>query len=164
MKQENRFVAQLFHYLAPFVDMEQELFICVDGAAAARHSGREGARLVDPDLPDLWLTLCGHHKPIGIEAKVIDEKQAISVRQSQLRAWRTNGTGAYQPTFWVATNRDLTEFYCWHHSAFLPRLDSTASTVDNVSLRLSEYPAAHRTPKIAELALYVLTHYQATGA
>src|SRR5438874_7438498 len=103
MKQENRFVAQLFHFLAPFVDTEHDLFICVDGAAAARHSGAEGSRFIDSNLPDLWLTFCGHTAPTGIEAKVV-EKNSISVRQAQLKAWCTNGTGAYQPTFWVATN------------------------------------------------------------
>ena len=161
MKQENRFVAQLFHFLAPFVDMEQDLFICVDGAAAARHSGTAGARLIDSNLPDLWLTFCGHSTPTGIEAKVIDGS-SVSVRQAQLRAWRTNGTGAYQPTFWVTTNRELTEFCCWDHSVLRPRLDLSVSTVDNVALSLSGYPHAHRSSNIAELALYILTHHRTT--
>ncbi len=163
MKQENRFVAHLFHFLAPFVDMEQDLFICVDGAAAARHSGAEGARLLDSDLPDLWLTFCGHTTPTGIEAKVI-EKNSISIRQAQLKAWCSAGTGAYQPTFWVATNRGLTEFFCWHHAALRSRLDSSASTVPNVSLSLSAFPPAHRSSNIAELALYILTQHRTAGA
>jgi hypothetical protein len=160
MKQENRFVAQLFHYLAPFVNMDQELFICVDGAAAGRHAGYKGARLIDPDLPDIWLTLLGRDKPTGIEAKVIDKNQAISVRQSQLKAWRTNGTGAYQPTFWVATDCHLSEFHCWHHSTLVHRLDRSASTVENVLLRLAKYPPDHSSKHVAELALYILTHHQ----
>lgn len=164
MKQENRFVAQLFHYLAPFVDMEKDLFICVDGAAAARHSGSKGARLIDPNLPDLWLTFCGHTEQTGIEAKIVDERNSISIRQAQLQAWRTNGTGAYQPTFWVATNRNLSEFFCWYHSALLPRLDSSASTVANVNLSIAEYPPAHRSSNIAELALYILTNHRKIGA
>ena len=59
MKQENRFVAQLFHYLAPFVDMERELFICVDGGAATHHAGLADAPLLDANVPDLWFAFCG---------------------------------------------------------------------------------------------------------
>ncbi|MBI3621155.1 MAG: hypothetical protein HY208_03080 [Nitrospirae bacterium] len=160
MKQENRFVTQLFHYLAPFVDMERDLFICVDGGAAKHHAGTEGARLLDPNVPDLWFAFCGQQTYTGIEAKVL-EKNSISIRQGQLQAWRTNGPGAYKPRFWVATNRELKDFFCWHHSVLLPRLDSSSSTVDNVSLSLSEYPPAHTSRSIAELALFILTHHKA---
>jgi hypothetical protein len=159
MKQENRFVAQLFHYLAPFVDMERDLFICVDGGAATRHSIGEGARLVDANVPDLWLAFCGHSEYTGIEAKVL-EGNSVSIRQGQLQSWRSIGTGAYRPRFWVATDRDITRFYCWHHSTLVPRLDNTASGVSNVVLSLSDYPADHESRSIAELALYVLTHHQ----
>jgi hypothetical protein len=159
MKQENRFVAQLFHYLAPFVDMERDLFICVDGGAAKHHAGKEDAPLLDPNVPDLWLAFCGQTSHTGIEAKVL-EKNSISIRKGQLQAWRTSGTGVYRPRFWVATNRQFNEFYCWHHSALLPRLDSSLSTVDNVSLSLAEYPPAHKSSNIAELALFILSHHQ----
>jgi hypothetical protein len=157
MKQENRFVAQLFHYLAPFVNMGRDFFICVDGGAAKHHAGLKGARLTDPNVPDLWFSFCGQHDYIGIEAKIL-EKNSISIRKGQLRAWRTSGTGIYRPKFWVATNRDVTEFFCWHHSTMLPRLDSTSSRVDNVSLSLSKYPPDHQSGNIAELALFILTH------
>ena len=159
MKRENSFVAQLFHYLAPFVDMEKELFICVDGATAAKYSPD------DPDLPDLWFTFCGHKTETGIEAKVINEKNSISIRQGQMRAWRTGGKGAYQPTFWVAANRALTEFFCWHHADFRPLLDSSNNKNDNVTRAVTKYfPIAHRSSKIAELALYILTHHRTSGA
>jgi hypothetical protein len=161
MKQENRFVAQLFHYLAPFVDMERPLFICVDGAAASKHASGEDARLIDANVPDLWLAFCGHSEHTGIEAKVLD-KGSISIRQSQLVAWRSGGTGAYVPRFWVTTDRDIKEFQCWKQASMLPRLDSTKSTVDNVSLSLSQYPPEHRSKSIAELALYILTHHRTT--
>jgi hypothetical protein len=156
MKQENRFVAQLFHFLAPFVDMGKDLFICVDGGAAKHHAGQDGAALLDPNVPDLWFSLVGKEGPIGIEAKVIEDN-SISVRQGQLQAWKTGGGGAYQPRFWVATNRDLTEFYCWHHADIRRRLDESYSGVDNVKLSLSKYAPAHRGNGLAELALFILS-------
>ena len=155
MKQENRFVAQLFHYLAPFIDMERDLFICVDGGAATHHAGTENAPISDPDLPDLWFTLHGKESPIGIEAKVLDG-QNISFRGSQLRAWRTDGTGRYTPTFWVATNRNLSEYFCWYHSTMVPRLDTTNSQQDNVTLSVSDYRADHYSKNLPELALFIL--------
>ncbi|WP_157791894.1 hypothetical protein ACQCLI_20025 [Pseudomonas nitroreducens] len=156
MKQENRFVAQLFHYLAPFIDMGRDLFICVDGGAAKHHAGQVGAALIDPDVPDLWFYLVGKESPVGIEAKVI-EAGSISVRQGQLQAWKTGGIGAYQPSFWVAANRTLTEFYCWHHADIRRRLDESRSCGENVKMSLRHYPPGHRGNCLAELALYILT-------
>lgn len=156
MKQENRFVAQLFHFLAPFVDMSKDLFICVDGGAAKHHAGQEGAALLDPNVPDLWLSLVGREIPIGIEAKVIEDN-SISIRQGQLQAWKTGGAGAYQPRFWVATNRELSAFYCWHHSDMQRRLDESSSSVDNVKLSLVKYAPAYHGDNLAELALFILS-------
>lgn len=157
MKQENRFVAQFFHYLAPFVDMERELFICVDGGAAKHHAGRPGSAITDADVPDLWFALIGRAHHIGVEAKVIDGT-TVSVRQGQLRAWRTGGIGHYRPNFWVTTNRTLTEYSCWHHATLLPRLDQSSSTTANVTLSLSKFPADYSTKSLPALALYVLRH------
>ena len=157
MKQENRFVAQLFHFLAPFVDYERDLLICVDGGAATHHAKRTESAIVDPDIPDIWCAFVGKAGFTGIEAKTI-AANSISVRQGQLRAWRTVGKGHYRPSFWVATDSQLTEFHCWHHSSMVKRLDTTKSTVDNVSLSMSKYPADFTTGKLAELALYLLAH------
>lgn len=157
MKQENRFVAQLFHFLAPFVDMSKDLFICVDGGAAKHHAGQDGAALLDPNVPDLWFTLVGTDTAFGIEAKVVEDG-SISVRQGQMRAWKTDGVGAYQPRFWVATNRELSEFYCWHHAEIRRRLDESSSSVDNVKLSLSKYPPTHKGSNLAELALFILAN------
>lgn len=157
MKQENRFVAQLFHYIAPFVDTQQDLFICMDGGAAKHHAGREGSPIVDPDIPDLWLALVGKSECFGIEAKILDNR-SISVRQSQLRAWRSDGTGHYRPRFWVTSNRTLTEFHCWRHSSLIGCLDRTKNKAANVSLSLSRYPADFTSSGLPELALHILRH------
>jgi len=156
LKQENRFVAQLFHYLAPFVDLERDLFICVDGFAARQNSGAQSSPLLDPDVPDLWLAFVGHTQHTGIEAKIVDENR-ISVRQSQIKAWRTGGTGAYCPRFWVASDRPLKTFLCWEHSALISKLDATKSEQDNVTLSVVSIPRAHESKSLAELALYILS-------
>jgi len=162
MKQENKFVAQLFHYLAPFVDAERDLFICVDGAATKQHAGRSASGLLDPDVPDLWLTLCGQSTPIGIEAKII-ESGRISVRQSQLCAWRTGGKGTYRPRFWVTADRQLQEFSCWEHSTVATKLDASKSTIDNVAITLSKCKPSHYSSSIAQLALFILCNHRADG-
>lgn len=157
MKQENKFVAQLFHFLAPFVDMSKDLFICIDGGAAKHHAGLEFGPLLDPDVPDLWFSLVGHDYPTGIEAKIIEDHY-ISVRRGQLLAWRTQGTGAYQPRFWVASNRNLSEFYCWHHEDVRSKLDESKSSVDNIKLSLKKIPVGYRSDNLPGLALYILSH------
>jgi hypothetical protein len=159
MKQENKFVAQLFHFLAPFVDTDRELYICVDGGAANHHAGRDGSALLDPDVPDLWLAFQGQQSHTGIEAKIL-EGNSISVRQSQLRAWRSSGKGVYKPKYWVASNRTLSEYYCWDHSIMLPRLDATKSTVDNVAISMAKTPSSFSTKSLASLALYVLSRHR----
>ena len=156
MKQENKFVAQLFHYLARFVDLERDLFICVDGGAAKHHAGRKDSPISDPDIPDLWLALSGKKGFTGIEAKVLDN-QSISVRQGQLRAWRSDGSGKYRPSFWVAVDQEFKNFYCWRHSTLIPRLDKTKSTTANVRLSINDYPADHHSQNMAQLALYILS-------
>jgi hypothetical protein len=155
MKQENRFVAELFHYLSPFIDRGQKVFVCVDGGAATHHAGREGAALSEPDVPDLWFTFVGQAHACGIEAKVLDGN-CISFRRGQLQAWRSIGSGKYCPKFWVATDRDLERFFCWRHATMLPRLDSTTNTVKDVNLSIAKYPPDFQTSNLAELALYIL--------
>lgn len=160
MKQENRFVAQLFHYLAPFVDLDRDLFICVDGGAAKHHAGRDGAQLTDPNVPDLWFAFCGQPDHTGIEAKVLDGN-CISIRQGQLKSWCTAGSGVYRPRFWVATNAKLTEFVCWHHRTIAPRLDSTRRKTPDVKLSMAKYSPDHKCSSIAELALFILANHVA---
>lgn len=159
MKQENKFVAQLFHYLAPFTDTEKDLYICIDGGAAKNHSGNHDSVLLDPGVPDIWLTLVGQSSATGIEAKVLEDNK-ISFRQNQILAWRSNGVGNYKPKFWVATNRVLDRYYCWRHLSIVTRLDTTDSTADNVSLSVSNYPADFESSSLAELALFIIAEHR----
>jgi hypothetical protein len=157
MRQENRFVAQLFHFLAPFVDYERDLLICVDGGAATHHAARPESAIVDPDIPDIWCAFLGKPGFTGIEAKMLNGN-TISVRKGQLSAWRSSGNGYYRPSFWVAADVGFTVFHCWQHSTMASRLDTTASTVQNVSLSMTKHPPDFSSKKLAELALYLLSH------
>lgn len=157
MKRENQFVAQLFHCLAPFVDVEKELFICVDGGAAHHHANKNGATLKDAVLPDLWLTFVGDEDPTGIEAKII-RGNSTSFRNTQIAKWCSTGKGHYKPAFWVSANVELKEFRCWQHSTMEKRLDAATNKRANNELSLTGYPPDFETRHISELARYILAH------
>jgi len=54
--------------------------------------------------------------------------------QSQLRSWRSDGSGAHKPAYWVATNRAFDRFFFWSHNEFLPVLDNTKATGNTLTL------------------------------
>jgi hypothetical protein len=60
----------------------------------------------------------------------------------------------------VASNRALSEFWCWDHVTVAAKLDKSKSTVDNVSIYVSAMPAAHHSKAIAELALFILSQHR----
>lgn len=132
MKQEHKLVAELYRYLAPFIDTEQDVYISLDGQAAL--AGVSKGTFSDSTVPDLWFTLLGAKATTLIEAKTIDTNGRALLMQSQLQAWRSNGNGAHMPAFWVATNRPFDRFYFWSHAEFLPILDKTAATGNTVTL------------------------------
>lgn len=153
MKQESRFVAELYRYLAPFIDTARELYVSLDGMAARR--GVLGGHFTDPDVPDLWFYLAGSLNLTLIEAKILDEDNRVSVGRGQLTAWRTSGPGAHKPSAWVATDESLSSFCYWTHAAFcVERLDMSNSQQDYVSFRPPE--ARVQFPDIRQLALHML--------
>jgi hypothetical protein len=114
MKQEHRFVAQLFGYLAPFVDEEQALFLSLDGEAAKR--GVTEKHFTDSIVPDIWLTLLDG-RALRIEAKIMSWARGFSVGHSQHEAWfGASGGGSHKPTGWVVANEALKEFFYWPHA------------------------------------------------
>jgi hypothetical protein len=151
MKQEHRLVAEVYRWLAPFVDTQHDIYISPDGQAAK--TAVAAGRFKDPDIPDLWFTLVGSHTPTYIEAKVVDDDGTVLVMQSQITAWRNSGTGTYKPHYWVATNRGFRKFYFWHHADFAT-LHSTTSQ-NNIPLRPPA--SAWKTfDSVAELVLAIL--------
>jgi hypothetical protein len=151
MKQEHRLVAEIYRFVAPFIDTTKEIYLSLDGQAAKTAAG--AGRFTDPDIPDLWFTLVGASAPTRMEAKILDKGAAL-LMQSQICAWRSTGSGSYKPSGWVAANREFTEFYYWPHSAFVSSLDRCAAARKTHTLSAPKDRLAFSS--IAELALHVL--------
>jgi hypothetical protein len=153
LKQEHRFVADLYRYLAPFIDTSREMYLSLDGVAARR--GVTGGHFVDPDVPDLWFYLAGAQNVTLLEAKIVGSDGIVLLGRGQLSAWRTGGQGAHKPTAWVGSNEEFSVFYFWLHTAFCTnRLDGSRSSQDNIPFRLPE--STKQFPDIRQLALHVL--------
>jgi hypothetical protein len=152
MKQEHKLVAELYRYLAPFINTEHEIYISLDGQAAITGVGK--GTFVDSVVPDLWFTLLAAAEPTLVEAKTIDTNGRLLLMRSQLQAWRGVGAGAHKPAFWVATNRAFDKFYFWSHAEFLPILDKTKATANTVTL----LPPKNRREfiSVSALALHIL--------
>lgn len=152
MKQEHRLVAELYRFLAPFIDTTKDIFVSLDGQAAS--TATKAGRFSDAALPDLWFTLQGAETRTLIEAKIIENEGKALLMQSQLVAWRSTGSGAYKPRCWVAANRSFDRFYFWEHEHFLPILDKSKAKTKTLTL----YPPPERVEflSIPQLALHVL--------
>lgn len=151
MKQEHRLVAEVYRYLAPFIDTTREIYLSLDGQAAKTAVGT--GRFTDPDIPDLWFTLVGASQPSRIEAKILDKGAALLMR-SQIVAWRSAGSGAYKPDAWVAADREFREFYFWPHAVFAPSLSRCSANRKTHVLAAPKDRVAFNS--IPELVLYLL--------
>jgi hypothetical protein len=158
MKQEHRFVAQLFGYLAPFVDESRQLFLSLDGEAAKK--GVREKHFQDSIVPDVWLTLLDG-RALRLEAKIMSWPHGFSVGSAQHKAWFGAGDGAHKPTGWVVAGEALEDFYYWPH-------ESIATQPAKPTNRKGEYYAIRAptmTPmfrSVRTLALHILS--AATGA
>ena len=152
MKQEHRLVAEVYRFIAPFIDTTKDIFVSLDGQAAS--TATKAGRFTDAALPDLWFTLLGSEARTLIEAKIIENEGKALLMQSQLAAWRSDGSGSYKPKYWIAANRSFDKFYFWTHEHFLPLLDKSKAKTNTLTLR----PPLEREvfPSIPQLALHVL--------
>ena len=152
MKQESRFVAELYRYLAPFIDATSPLYLSLDGIAAQK--GVRDGEFIDPDVPDLWFTLAGSPRLTLLEAKVLHADRTVTVNQGQLTAWRSSGLGQHRPTAWVAADEPFRAFFFWTHADFLARLDASNATVPYPKFRLPDVRTEFT--EVRQLALHVL--------
>jgi hypothetical protein len=120
MKQEHRFVADLYHYLVPFMNTRRPIYVSLDGEAAKR--GVCEGLFSDSHVPDLWFYFSRSSEPVLVEAKIMNPDGSITINRGQLCAWRKKGKGKHKPIAWVASNGDLSEFYYWSHADFLEKL------------------------------------------
>lgn len=146
-------MAEVYHFLAPFIETTKGIYISLDGEAA-KNGVRKG-HFKDPAVPDLWFTFLGKQEPTLIEAKIVD-KGTVLVMKSQLKAWRSNGTGKHKPTSWIVVNKEFDCFYYWAHSDFLARLDATKSTQERARLCLPEKEKRTEFLHVSELSLHII--------
>ena len=89
-KQEHRFVAERYRFLAPFVDSQlNDVYLSLDGQAALQ--GRDQGFFEDQHVPDLWFTLIGQSKPTLIEAKILRSDGKVNIGRGQLSHWEKVG-------------------------------------------------------------------------
>lgn len=160
MKQEHRFVAELYRYLSPFIDSNKPIYLSLDGIAASK--GVQEKLFKDADVPDLWFYLIGASTVTQIEAKVVDHRGRVTLGQRQLNAWRTGGRGKHKPSAWIATDINFKLFYYWEHNHFLPALDACRSKQQYVHLRAPTN--VFSCNDIRKLALRILRVIQANTA
>lgn len=151
MKQEQRLVAEVYRFLAPFMDTTKRIYVSLDGQAA--EMGVQQGILQHPTIPDLWFNFVGAQSPTLIEAKIVHDGKLL-VMQSQLQAWRSVGTGAHRPIAWIAATKSFDRFFFWTHNDFLLRLDTTRAKTPTVPLRLPDKYHEFQHPN--ELALQII--------
>ena len=156
MKQEQRLVAEVYRYLAPFVDTSKDVFVSLDGQAAI--TGVKQGRLKDSTIPDLWFTIVGAKAPLFIEAKAFNISGQVFLMQNQLKSWRSNGLGNYKPNCWIAVSNAFDAFYLWEHTDFVSALDKSKSKQKTVSITGPKTRREFKT--VSELSLAILCRAQ----
>lgn len=150
MKQEHRFVADLYRYIAPFIDTAEPIFLSLDGEAAKK--GVSEKHFGDAGIPDMWFTLVGATMPTLIEAKIVEGKK-VTLSQSQLCAWRGRGPGAHKPCAWVAANDSFEKYFCWRHDDFVSLLDTCTSERKYPQIRIPSNAQEFADIRLVALAL-----------
>lgn len=143
MKQEHRFVAELYHCLAPHINMHRPVYVSLDGQAAI--TGVREELFKDTFIPDLWFTLRDLKRPTLIEAKALDGNNRVLLMRAQLLAWRPRGHGHHKPRYWVAVNLLRDTFYLWSHLSYLTILRRCRNRQRTVSLQLPTEPEEFRS-------------------
>lgn len=152
MKQEHRFVADLYRYLAPFIDPDKAIFVSLDGEAAKK--GVSEKKFIDSDVPDLWFHFVGRASAVLLEAKILNVNDTITVTRGQITGWRSAGAGQHKPSAWIASDQDLKKFYFWSHSSFQCRLDDCQSKQKYPKIKLPEEHVEF--DDIRSLALHII--------
>ena len=154
ISQEHRFVAEVYRFLAPFVDTTSEIYLSLDGIAA--EGGRKQGKFEDARVPDLWFTIIGASAPTLIEAKVA-KNDVVTLGQSQLAAWKKSGSGKHIPEAWIAVDKGFKTFFYWDHESFEDILETITSNKDYVQISIP--PGRVSFSDVAALALHILRQH-----
>ena len=160
MKQEQKLVAELYRYVAPFIDSSKDLYLSLDGQAALVGVGK--GHFIDGTIPDLWFTVMGQADAMLIEAKALDAKGRVLLMQTQLRAWCSSGRGGHKPHLWVAVSNAFDQFFLWGHSDFTSILDACRNNQKTVPFSVPKSAQSFKT--VNQLALAVLCIAQQAAA
>jgi hypothetical protein len=153
MRKEHFLVAELYRYLADFVDASRPIYLSLDGVAAEK-GVREGL-FTDPDVPDMYFTLIDGRQ-IALEAKMTYGKR-FSVGRDQFRAWFENGgAGAHKPFGWVLASEDLTDFFFWSHEEIVAQRLTAPKPSEDRYVQIALPGTASMFPTIRHLALHIL--------
>ena len=161
MRQENKFVAELYRYLAPFIDTKKTIHLSLDGMAAK--NGVNQGILDDADVPDFWFTLIGSGHQTLLEAKTLTKNNQVTLGSNQVSSWRAQGSGKHRPHAWVAVSLDFKTFYFWSHQDFLEHLNKlkilrkyNPFTIPDKVKNLQSFET------VEELALHILRYFSPT--
>jgi hypothetical protein len=106
---ENRFVADVFNRLWPWMDHTKDIWFCHDDGGRGYES-----------TPDLCFHFQGIDKQFRLECKVIDfikkpPTDRVKTYKKQLETW-SQPTSQAAPLLWLAKHKEDDRYYFWEHS------------------------------------------------
>jgi hypothetical protein len=152
VKQEHRVVAELYGYMAAFVDPDRPIYLSLDGVAAER--GVKEGLFKDPDVPDMVFTLVDGRE-VAIEVKILYGKR-IGTGLGQYNAWFGSGAGAHKPTGWVVADEKLSSFFYWSHGEMVKQRTTPPGASEKKSVKIPVPTTTPMFPSLRHLALHVV--------
>lgn len=104
MSLENKFAAEMYHRLYPWIDHNVDVKFCLDDGGKSKSA-----------TPDLCFSFLGGSKPMRIEFKMMHTNGKVRVFKKQFQTW--NGQNNQDaPYLWIAKRIEAEEYFLWPHS------------------------------------------------
>lgn len=117
MSRENKFAADLYAYLRPWMDHGNPVGFLTDEAQRN-----------DEAKPDLFFNFAGNSTQFRIEVKVIKSSGSVKVTSKQAATWhQDDSTDA--PHIWVCIAEDTDVYYLWPNDDFVKALQDASAEV-----------------------------------
>ncbi len=119
MKDENRFTAELYARLWPWLNHSKPTRLMLDdgGQCEVAH-------------PDICVYFDGSDEEMRTECKVLDargqNKNCVEPTEKQLRTWSQDAHLSGRPHLWAAKVEDTQNYYLWTHEDFKKGFDGRA--------------------------------------